>query len=92
MRDIASKPRNIALPVKDGIIILTAATEAMDEIRPAVIQKTQGQTAANKINGAALTQVSKERAEGQTATPIRKRRVGDRKRRLMLNLSRHRKV
>ena len=77
MRDITSKQKNIALPVKDGIIVLTAVTEAMDEIRTAVIQKTQGQTAANKINGAALTQMPKERVEGKTATPIIKRRLGD---------------
>ena len=54
IRDMTSKQKNIAMSVKDGIIILTAATEAMDEIRPAVIQKTQGQTAANERNGVAL--------------------------------------
>ena len=58
MQDITSKQKNIALQVKDGRIIVTAATEAMDETRPAVIEKTQGQTAANKRNGAALTQVN----------------------------------
>ena len=48
-----SKQKNIAKPAKDGIIILTTSTEAIDKIRPAAIQRTQGQMAASRRNGVA---------------------------------------
>ena len=37
MRDITSNQKNIAMPVKDREIVLTAAAEAMDEVRSAAI-------------------------------------------------------
>ena len=50
MRDMTSKYINIAMPINDGIIVLTAAVEAINEIRSAATKSIQGGTAADKTN------------------------------------------
>ena len=73
MRDLTAKQKNIAMPVKDGVIVLIAAAEAMDEVRSAAIQPTR-RTAAKERKEEAP--VIRDRAEGM-ATPARKRRLRD---------------
>ena len=47
MRDLTAKQKYITMPVKDGVIVLIAAAEAMDEVRSAAIQRTR-RTAAKE--------------------------------------------
>ena len=72
MRDMTAKQKNIAMPVKDGVIVLIAAAEAMDEVRSSTIQPHK--TARKQTNEEAP--VISDRAAG-IATPGRKRRLRD---------------
>ena len=72
MRDMTAKQKNIAMPVKDGVIVLIAAAEAMDEVRSSTIQPHK--TARKQTNEEAP--VISDRAAG-IATPGRMRRLRD---------------
>ena len=49
MRNMTSKQKNIAMPVKDGVIVLIAAAEAMDKARSAAIQPTRRTVAKERM-------------------------------------------